>query len=178
MIPCRTLTLCVGGATVLAALATGYQAGLRVNATPSMPIGIWQLGAAHVIPKRGDIVSVCLPDGSVVHQALRRGYITAGTCPSGAEPLVKPVAAIGGDLVSVSATGISVDATPIANTRALVRDEAGRVLHPMAEGSYRVVPDEVWLLSDHDPRSFDSRYFGAVPAANVLGIVHPLWVLQ
>jgi type IV secretory pathway protease TraF len=52
------------------------------------------------------------------------------------------------------------------------------VLHPIPAGSYRVGPEDVWLLSSHDPRSFDSRYFGAVPVANVLGIAHPLWVLR
>jgi conjugative transfer signal peptidase TraF len=105
-------------------------------------------------------------------------YIAAGPCPDEAEPLVKPVAAVSGDMVTVSANGISVNATPVADTAALARDEAGRVLHPVPAGSYRVAPDEVWLLSGHDLRSFDSRYFGAVPIANVVGVGHPLWVLR
>jgi type IV secretory pathway protease TraF len=39
------------------------------------------------------------------------------------------------------------------------------------------MPGQVWLLSGHDPRSFDSRYFGAIPTANVRGVARPLWVL-
>ena len=174
----RRFTLCAAGATVLAALATAYQAGLRVNTTPSMPIGLWAIGSARTVLTRGDVVTVCLPDGAALRQAMQRGYIATGICPRGAEPLVKPVAAVNGDLVTVSAHGISVNAAPIANTAPLAGDEAGRPLHPVPQGSYRVAPEEVWLLSGHDPRSFDSRYFGAVPVADVLGVAHPLWVLR
>ena len=51
-------------------------------------------------------------------------------------------------------------------------------LQRLTDGAYRVTPNEVWLLSNYDPRSFDSRYFGPVPAANVLGVAHPVWVLR
>jgi conjugative transfer signal peptidase TraF len=163
---------------VLAALAAAYQAGLRVNTTPSMPIGLWAIESVRTVLTRGDVVTVCLQDGAALRQAMQRGYIATGTCPRGAEPLVKPVAAVSGDLVTVSAKGMSVNTSPIGNTAPLMRDEAGRVLHPVPAGPYRVAPDELWLLSGHDPRSFDSRYFGAVPLANVLGVAHPLWVLK
>ena len=174
----RTLAVCAGGATILTALGAAYAAGLRINTTPSMPSGLWTIVSARTVPKRGDIVAVCLPDGVALGQAVHRGYIAAGSCPNEAEPLVKPVAAVGGDLVTVSANGISVNEAPVANSAALARDEAGRVLHRVAAGSYRVAPDEVWLLSGHDPRSFDSRYFGAVPIAGVVGVARPLWVLR
>jgi len=174
----RAVTMCGAGATLLAVMAIAYQAGMRINMTPSMPIGLWAIASARAIPSRGDIVTVCLPNGAALRQAMQRQYIAAGACPDGAEPLVKPVAATGGDLVTVTAAGISVNATPVANTAPLARDEAGRVLRPIPTGSYRVVPDQLWLLSGHDPRSFDSRYFGAVPIANVLGIARPLWVLR
>ena len=174
----RTLAVCTGGATILTALATAYAAGLRINTTPSMPRGVWTIVSARTAPKRGDIVAVCLPHGAALRQALRRGYIAAGPCPDKAEPLVKPVGAVGGDLVTVSVNGISVNQAPVANTAALARDEAGRVLHPVPAGSYPVAPDDAWLLSGHDPRSFDSRYFGAVPIADVVGVARPLWVLR
>ena len=178
MIACRTLAVCAGGATILTALAAAYAAGLRINTTPSMPRGVWTIVSARTAPKRGDIVAVCLPHGAALRQAMHRGYIAAGPCPDEAEPLVKPVAAVGGDLVTVSANGISVNGAPVANTAALAWDEAGRVLHPMPAGSYRVTPDEVWLLSGRDPRSFDSRYFGAFPVADVVGVARLLWVLR
>jgi conjugative transfer signal peptidase TraF len=178
MTPPRTPMLCAAGAIVLATLGTTYQAGLRFNTTPSMPIGLWEIVPGHAFPKRGDIVTVCLPDDVTARLAMRRGYIARGACPDGAEPLVKPIAAAAGDVVTVSATGISVNATPISNSAPLARDEAGRALHSMPAGSYRLAPGELWLLSGHDNRSFDSRYFGAVPVVNVLGVARPIWVLR
>jgi conjugative transfer signal peptidase TraF len=164
-------------ALMMATLAAGETAGLRINATASMPRGLWRVHTREPIA-RGAIVTVCPPDQADIREAAHRGYIPSGDCPGGYEPLVKPVAAIAGDLVAVTPRGIAVDGNPVAGTEALTEDEAGRPLHPVPTGAYRVAPGEVWLLSGHDPRSFDSRYFGPVPAANVTGVARPLWVLR
>lgn len=164
------------GAVTMGALAVGEAAGLRVNATASMPRGLWQVRAGAPV-RRGDIVAICPPDRADIREAAGRGYIPPGRCPGGCEPLIKPVAALGGDVVTVTAGGIIVNGDPVANTRPLTRDEAGRTLHPFPAGTYRVPHRELWLLAGHDPRSFDSRYFGAAPRANVIGVARPLWVL-
>jgi conjugative transfer signal peptidase TraF len=174
----RHATIGAVAGTILGAFAVAQAAGLRVNATPSMPVGLWMVTAASLSPRRGEIIAVCLPDSSPAREAFRRGYISAGSCPGGAEPLVKPIAAIGGDVVAVSAAGIAVNGVPIANTAPLSRDEAGRPLQRVPAGLYRVPSRELWLLSGHDPRSFDSRYFGAVPVAGVRGIANPIWLWQ
>jgi conjugative transfer signal peptidase TraF len=170
--------ICAVVGTVLGVFAVAQAAGLRVNVTPSMPVGLWMVTATSLSPGRGEIIAVCLPDIDPMRDAFHRGYIAAGSCPGGAEPLVKPVAAISGDVVAVSAAGIAVNNAPIANTAPLGRDDAGRPLQPVPAGLYRVRVGELWLLSGHDPRSFDSRYFGAVPIAGVRGIARPIWVLQ
>jgi conjugative transfer signal peptidase TraF len=174
----RHAVICTIAGTVLGMFAVAQAAGLRVNATPSMPVGLWMVTATSLSPGRGEIVAVCLPTGDQAREAFRRGYVGAGSCPCGAEPLVKPVAAIGGDVVAVSAAGIAVNGASIANTAPLTRDEAGRTLRPVPAGLYRVPSGELWLVSGHDPRSFDSRYFGAVPIAGIRGIASPIWVLQ
>jgi conjugative transfer signal peptidase TraF len=153
-------------------------AGLRVNASASMPWGLWRVAATEAPFERGEIVSVCPPDGAAIREAARRGYLPAGPCPGGYEPLVKPVAAIAGDLVKITAAGVAVNGEPMADTAQLGEDSAGRPLQPIPAGTYRVPAGAVWLLSGHDPRSFDSRYFGAVPAANIQGIARPVWVIQ
>ena len=165
------------GALMMATLAVGAAAGFRINATASMPRGLWRVRIGEPI-ERGEIVTVCPPDRIDIREAARRGYIPSGDCPGGYEPLVKPVAAVAGDLVTVTHRGIVVDGQPVANTAPLAEDEAGRPLHPVPIGAHRVATREVWLLSGHDPRSFDSRYFGAVPVANVTGTARPLWVLR
>lgn len=175
---CRrtALAVCVAGALLAGTLVTARLAGLRVNNTASMPRGLWQVGAVDRPLRRGEIIAVCLPDTTPIRVAAARGYIPAGNCSGGHEPLVKPVAAVAGDLVTVTPQGIAVDGRAVEHTAPLVRDSAGRPLRPVPAGVYPVMPGQVWLLSGHDPRSFDSRYFGPVPAANVQGVARPVWV--
>jgi conjugative transfer signal peptidase TraF len=163
---------------LLLSLALAGPAGLRVNATASMPRGIWRVEAAGARIARGDIVSVCLPDNPVVREAVRRGYISAGPCPGGYEPLIKSIVGIAGDAVTVTAHDIAVNGEPIADSAALDKDSVDRPLQPIPAGVYIVPAGSVWLLSGHDPRSFDSRYFGAVPAANIQGAARPIWVVE
>jgi conjugative transfer signal peptidase TraF len=99
-------------------------AGLRVNASASMPWGLWRVAATEAPFERGEIVSVCPPDGAAIREAARRGYLPAGPCPGGYEPLVKPVAAIAGDLVKITAAGVAVNGEPMADTAQLGEDSA------------------------------------------------------
>jgi conjugative transfer signal peptidase TraF len=167
----------ITSAVMMATLVAGETAGLRINTTTSMPRGLWRVRAGEPI-ERGEIVTVCPPDRPDIREASRRGYIPNGDCAGDYEPLVKPVAAMAGDLVTVTPQGIAVNSKPVAGTEPLAEDEMGRSLHPIPIGAYRVRQGEVWLLSGHDTRSFDSRYFGPVPAANVTGAARPLWVLR
>jgi len=178
--PSRRLMAAGGllGALTMGALASANIAGLRINSTASMPRGLWRVVQRDAPLQRGEIVTVCPPDTKPIRQGVTRGYIPAGDCPDGYEPLVKPIAAIAGDLVAVSAAGVTVNGQPVQGTAQLPRDGAGRPLRPFPAGIYRVVAGELWLLSGHDPRSFDSRYFGPVPAKNVQGVAHPVWVLR
>jgi conjugative transfer signal peptidase TraF len=171
------IAVSITGVMMMATLAVGEAAGLRINATASMPRGLWRVQAGEPIA-RGTIVTVCPPDQADIREAAQRGYIPSGGCPGGYEPLVKPVAAIAGDLVAVTPQGIAVDGKLVVDTGPLAEDKAGRPLHPIPIGAYRVEPGEVWLLSGHDPRSYDSRYFGPLPVANVTGVARPLWVLR
>ena len=163
---------------MLAGLTSANTAGLRFNATPSMPVGFWRMVPNHAQLQRGEIVVVCPPDTAPLRMGQERGYIAPGTCPGGSEPLVKPIAAVSGDVVAVSTAGVAVNGSSVPGTAQLSRDSAGRPLRQVPAGAYPVAPGEVWLLSGHDPRSFDSRYFGPVPQANVQGVARPLMVLR
>ncbi|MBN8925088.1 MAG: conjugative transfer signal peptidase TraF [Rhodospirillales bacterium] len=177
-IHCRALVTVAAGAIVMAGLAGANTVGLRFNATPSMPVGFWQMMSNPAQIRRGEVVVLCPPDTASLRMGQERGYIPSGNCPGGSEPLVKPIAAVGGDVVAVSATGVVVNGRPVPDTAQLSRDSAGRPLMPIPAGVYAVAPGEMWLLSGHDPRSFDSRYFGPVPQANVQGVARPLLVLR
>ena len=170
------LAVCAAGALLMGTLLTAWGVGLRVNDTASMPQGLWQVGAVNAPLRRGEIVAVCPPETPPIREAAARGYLPAGNCSGGYEPLVKPVAAVAGDLVTVRPQGIAVDGEPVEHTTQLVQDSVGRPLRPVPAGTYPVLPGQIWLLSGHDPRSFDSRYFGPVPTANVRGVARPVWV--
>jgi conjugative transfer signal peptidase TraF len=180
----RTATLRIGslvvtaGAIVMVALAGANAAGLRLNTTPSMPVGLWRMVPSPSQLRRGEVVVVCLPDTALLRMGRERGYISPGYCPSGSEPLVKPIAATAGDIVAISPTGVMVNGRAVQDTAQLSRDSGGRPLKSVPAGTYPVAPGEVWLLSGHDPRSFDSRYFGPVPAANVQGSALPVWTFR
>ena len=135
-----------------------------------MPVGLWRLRPVGESLQRGQIVSICPPDRAVVRDARWRGYIGSGGCPGGYEPLLKPIAAIPGDVVTVDANGIAVNGRSLANSAALTLDGRERAIQSLGHGTYTVSPGELWLISTFHPASFDSRYFGPVSGALVQGI--------
>ena len=105
--------------------------------------------------------------------ALRRHYLMPGSCPGGTKPMGKLVAAVGGDRLDLADGGIAVNGRALLSTASLAVDSAGRSLPWQPEGERRVAAGEVWVLSSHR-HSFDSRYFGPIGAAEVLGTLIPL----
>src|SRR5690349_11619406 len=91
-------------------------AGIRINHTPSLPMGIWGIEPLHGQPQQGQIVSVCPPDTDILRKARDRGYVSWGRCPGGYEPMLKPVIAIPGDVVSITARGVTVNGVPVSNS--------------------------------------------------------------
>ena len=176
-----------GGCLGLFGLATAAQlwawradATYRLNATPSMPIGLWAVSRRPPAPKtlaRGTIVAICLPM-SVGIRARERGYVSGGECPGGTTPMLKTIAAVTGDTVTVSTDGMSVNGVHLPRSNALTQDSKGRPLVGMAIGTYHVPWTVVWLYAGHDPRSYDSRYYGGLPTSNIIGSAWPLLVLK
>ena len=66
-----------------------------------------------------------------------------------------------------------IDGVPVAAV--LAADRLGRPL-PSWPHCRRLEAGELFLLSSTNPVSFDSRYFGPVRAAAVIGVAHPLWL--
>jgi conjugative transfer signal peptidase TraF len=98
--------------------------------------------------------------------AARRGYVPANV------PLVKRIGAASGDVVCATGGMITIDAHVVAHR--LQTDSVGRVL-PSWSGCLRLADNDVFLLMTGAPASFDSRYFGPVPRASILGKLVPLW---
>jgi conjugative transfer signal peptidase TraF len=157
---------------VLGIFAAFNWAGVVINTSPSLPIGLY----IRTEDTRADLVEFC-PAEPFATLANVRGYREAGNCPDGSAPLLKPVVAKSGDLVEISANGIGVNGVRLRNTAPLLRDTKGRPLEAWSFGSHVVIPGTVWVASTYDRRSFDSRYFGPVSTTAIRHHVKPLLVL-
>lgn len=153
-----------GGAALILLCLWAWIAGYRCNLTPSLPVGLYRL--ADGMPKHGDPVSFCLA-GPFVGLAAERGYLKAGSCPSGLRPLLKVVAGLPGDLVRVGPDGIQVTppGAPVGclwpDSRIKIADRYGRPVPSVLLSG--VIPSGFVLALGVHPGSFDSRYFGFVP---------------
>jgi conjugative transfer signal peptidase TraF len=157
----------------LALLGGCWVAGLRLNLTASLPIGLYLASRAALV--RGALVVVCLPPG-IGAFARARGYVPrGGPCPASAMPVGKKVLAVPGDTVTVTPGGLLVNGVPVPNSLPLPTDRNGRALPQLAHGRYVVGVGGLWVGSPYSRLSFDSRYFGAVEASRVRATVRPLW---
>lgn len=136
--------------------------GLRINTSPSLPMGLYITTA----DASADLVEFC-PAEPFAAFAIVRGYRDPGSCDDGAAPLLKPVVARSGDTVELSTLGISVNGDLLPNTAPLFKDAKGRPLEPWPFGKSLVAPETVWVASSYHPRSFDSRYFGPLSTAAI-----------
>ena len=164
------LAIIVAATTAL--ITTGDFLQLRISLTDSAaPAGIYHLSAGPA--GRGALVAACLP-AAIARTGLARGYLMQGDCPAGAEPVAKVVGAVSGDEIDLEPNWVAVNGVKFTNSRTAVRDSGGRPLGHMLSGARRVASGEVWLFGFNNARSWDARYFGAIPAANLLGVMQPL----
>ncbi|WOS67312.1 MULTISPECIES: conjugative transfer signal peptidase TraF [Sinorhizobium] len=160
------LAISIVGGGVAAAVVGGF----RINLTPSEPLGLWRIVALDRPAARGDLVFICPPQTVAMVQARERGYLRSGTCPGGVAPLIKTVVAVAGQHVEIGA-GVTIDGRPIAFSELVERDGNGRAMTPFPGG---VVPDESVFLHSPFRSSYDSRYFGPLPASGILGLAQPV----
>lgn len=114
----------------------------------------------------GSIVLVPLP-AEAAALAAQRGYLPTRI------PLLKRVGAMAPQEVCITGGSVRIDGVPSAAV--LSADRWGRPL-PSWQQCRRLRPGELFLLSVTNPASFDSRYFGPVSAASVIGVAHPVWL--
>ena len=156
----------------MAAAGTVGVAGLRVNTTHSVPPGLYWLSDRPVTP--GATVLVCPPQIPLIAEAFHRGYIGPGFCPGGYEHLFKQILAAKNDEVSIDAAGVSVNGSRVPNTAQAAADPGGRTLPAYRADGLRLSADDVLLIANHSPQSFDARYFGPVDRSLIRGVVVPL----
>lgn len=151
-----------------------YLFGLRINVTPSIPLGIYvRTGEG---PAPGLIAEFC-PSGMSAGESERyRGFGLA--CPDRNIPLLKPVVAWPGDRVEFSVAGMRVNGQLLPNTAPRQMDGKGRPIHAWPAGEYTVETGKIVVASSYHSGSYDSRYLGPIAMGDVRSNLRPLWVIQ
>ena len=149
-----------------------YQKGYRFNETASLPIGVWRITNTGEL-RAGQVVNFCPPNTPELLDARSRGYLDGGRCPGNLERMFKPLVAVPGDRVEVTAQGVVVNGRLVPHSAPLAFDGVGRAM-PRPEGTLAVPRGQAWVASDYSPYSFDSRYFGAIAFDSVFGVATPV----
>ncbi|MBY2973115.1 conjugative transfer signal peptidase TraF [Rhizobium leguminosarum] len=168
------LFLAGAGVVIVGLVAAGSRGGYRLNLTPSEPLGLWRIEGLYRDVAVGDLVFVCPPVNDTFDAARRRGYLRWGSCTGGFAPLIKTVAALARQRVEIG-DQVVIDGRPIKESSVRTKDGKGRVLVPYAGG---IVPPGYLFLHSSFEGSYDSRYFGPVPDAGILGLARPVFTLD
>ena len=147
-------------------------AGFGINFTESMPKGVYLEHEAAA--KRGDVVTFCLRDDEYIALAEEREYLSAGSCPSGLRPLLKYLAGVPGDVITIEQDAIICGPQNGIRCRwsGKIRqtDSADRPLQSQLQSC--VIPPNMALVLSLHPGSFDSRYFGLVNVGSLTHVKH------
>ena len=169
----RSAALVLAGAGMLAALmlAVGrpVAAPLVYNDSASVPLGFWwRVGGQETALRPGMVIGFRPP-------AAGRTYVAANLPQYLHDELIlKYVVATAGARICRDAAGaFSVDGRVLG--RALKADKHGNPL-PAWQGCRMLPAGSVAVFSSRIPNSYDSRYYGAVPARDIKAVYRPLWV--
>lgn len=166
----RVLSIIVVAAFLV--LACVYAAGLRINTTKSIPLGIYWITGDEV--KKNSYVIFCPPAEESFLEAKKRGYLTTGFCDGSLGYMMKKVLAAKGDTVLFSVSGVQVNGELLPLSARFTADKFGRVMPSPLPGPHVLKEDDLLLMSDVNPKSFDSRYFGLVSSKQIKSVITPV----
>lgn len=164
--------LVIAGVCLVVAIGLAHQAGLRLNTTRSIPLGLYQMSHAPIA--KGAYVLFCPPERPEFDLAKERGYIGAGFCPGGYGYMMKKVLASAHDSVSVTDDGVMINGILLPASQPMEADSMGRSLPRFRVSDHELASSELFLMSDTNPRSFDARYFGPIHREHIQSLIYPL----
>jgi conjugative transfer signal peptidase TraF len=163
--------LALAGMLVPLAIALFGLMGARVNMTASLPLGLYWVTNQPIT--RGVYIRFCPPAEGAFALAKDRGYLGAGHCPDGYAPMIKRVSGVAGDGVMVNEDGIQIDGKLLPLSARKHADPHGRPLPKPDQAHYVLRPSQLWVMSDTNDHSFDSRYFGPIDRSWVVDVIRP-----
>ncbi len=161
-----TLAVALLGATTITATSFAeHRFRLVYNPSGSAPRGWYMVHPATALPSAGSLVLVWFPRAAR-RLADERRYLPENV------PALKHVVAGPGDRICELNGRVSVDGQSLALARSY--DAAGRQLVQW-HGCQTLAMEQMFLLNTENGASFDSRYFGPVDRAQLVGTATPLW---
>lgn len=173
---CLRHPLVIVGVCLAVGLVLAHEAGLRLNITRSIPLGLYLMSNDPI--GNGAYVLWCPPERPEFEMAKERGYIGAGYCPGGYGYMMKKVVATHDDVVSVADEGVLINGTLVPASQPFEADSMGRPLPRFRVNDHVLAPSEFLLMSDTNNRSFDARYFGPVHRVHIQSRIHPVWTWE
>jgi len=134
-------------ALIFSAIVLGVSAGYRVNVTPSLPLGLYHVAPVRSPLRRGDLITFHPPVALRLHRFLRS--------------FTKPGAGLPGDHVCVQEGQLRINGVDYGS---VLTDAPA---HALRDGECVPVPEGHLFTGSSYPRSYDSRYFGMVPIADM-----------
>lgn len=157
--PVAIVTCMLAGAVlVVGSLFAGRSRRLVYNPSDSAPRGFYVVEEP-VDVRVGDYVIARLPVATA-EVAADRGYLPRSV------PVLKQVAAAGGQLVCITGDSVFIDTNAVA--KVIAKDARGRPLRAWDQ-CRRLTEHEVFLLNPTSAASYDSRYFGPLDVSFLRG---------
>ena len=155
----------ITGLVVASAIGSAWATGWRFNSTPSEPVGLYHLTPVRVqtMIHRGDLISFCPP-------VALYPFMVHGACPNGGAPFLKTVVGVPGDVVDVTAAGVTINGRMLPMSRPIThpKDWPGLTL-PVDSGVTNLGPGQYWTYGSGRPKdSFDSRNWGVAVRSEIL----------
>ena len=144
------------GVLVLAAVVSTRW--VRLNLSPSVPLGVYRLERLAPPLARGTLVILSPP------ASIRPWWRSLAS-------LLKPVAAVAGEEVC----GVGGELFVHGEWYGPIYTEADGKPLPHLDGC-QVVPEGTVFLASTQPKSLDGRYFGVTPIADLTARAVPLWI--
>ncbi len=150
------------GIVVLGLVVIARTHAVCLNTTPSEPRGLyWRVEGS---PKSGAIIAFLAPAASFP-------YADQSLSVLHRIPILKAIGAGPGDRVCSDGRTLALNGRTIFIKG---RDSRGHAL-PHWVGCRPMGRDEYFVFSDRVPNSFDSRYFGPISRAAIIGVYRPLF---
>lgn len=144
--------------------------GLRINTTASFPLGLYKVVTNSAL-KRGSYVEICAPD-KIEYQLKKLSKENDGICFNGTVPLLKKVVGMEGDNITVANSKIYINGIEQVNSTIYTKKVR------LYTKSQILKKGEIFIMSDYNPMSYDSRYFGALSTKNILHILIPYFTFE